>query len=636
MSSPAPQPLPGDAAFGRLRRRLLGLATLLAAALMTVGLVGRSWPEKKDPAPPAAEVNAVPSLPLFKSPFLNTTPDARFVGADACRSCHVGPDASYRRSGMGRSMADIDLAQEPPDAAFDHAPSKRRYQVHRQDGQLWHRELLLAGQPEEVILADYPVKYVVGSGRHSRSYFVEVDGFLVESPVTWYTAKKVWGMSPGYDTPRQMGFDRAAGEGCLVCHAGQAEAIDKSLHRMHVTEAAIGCERCHGPGALHIEHHAGRQRPTDRPPGAIDHSIVNPVHLSRDLAEAVCQQCHLRASATVVGRGKKLDDFRPGLPLQDFRQDYRLEVPNAPMTVVGHVEQMHLSRCYQGSDTLSCMTCHNPHAEPRPRDRVDYYNAICLDCHRPERCTVSERRRQTESPENDCTHCHMPRSPTEIPHLAFTHHRIGIHAPAQPVEEKAVRAAAVLGVLEPFLELSRLSELDQKRSLGLGYLEVANRHGGEALRASYQQRALDLLAAVRAAGLRDPVVDASLARLRSDLGLGDVCSYAESALAHPDLIGAERCNTLFVLAEAHARQGRPADAVAALRQLTRLRRHPFDWVLLADCERRLGNREADVAALETAVRINPRIWQLQQHLAEHYHQRGDAERAAWHQRRAVP
>src|SRR5437867_3547042 len=151
MSSPPPQPLPGAAAFGRLRRRLLGLAALLVAALMAIGLVGRSWPEKNDP-PPAAEVNAVPSLPVFQSPFLNTTPDARFVGADACRSCHVGPDASYRRSGMGRSMADIDLAQEPPDAAFDHAPSKRRYQVHRKGGQLWHRELLLAGQQEEVIL----------------------------------------------------------------------------------------------------------------------------------------------------------------------------------------------------------------------------------------------------------------------------------------------------------------------------------------------------------------------------------------------------------------------------------------------------------------------------------------------------
>ena len=47
-------------------------------------------------------------------------------------------------------------------------------------------------------------------------------------------------------------------------------------------------------------------------------------------------------------------------------------------------------------------------------------------------------------------------------------------------------------------------------------------------------------------------------------------------------------------------------------------------------------QQADVAALETAVRINPRIWQLQQHLAELYRQRGDAERAAWHQRRAVP
>lgn len=612
-----------DPSSNRASRSWVLAVAALAVVLVAVVLVGRPRPSKKATLP---EPGPIPLPTLSSSPFLNTRPDVRSVGSDACRGCHAGYSAAFRRTGMGRSMAQVDLAREPPDAAFDHPPSKRRYEVRRKDGQMWHRELLLTGPTEEVVLSEYPVRYVVGSGHHSLTYLVEVDGFLVESPVTWYASRKGWWMSPGYDNPHQSGFDRATGEGCLICHAGQSEAVGGSLHRMHVGEAAIGCERCHGPGALHVERHTGRSSPT----GGVDYTIVNPAHLSRELGEAICQQCHLRASATIVSRGRKPSDFRPGLPLQDFRQDYTLEVADAPMTVVGHVDQMHRSRCYQGSDTLTCLSCHNPHAEPRPAERSDYYNGVCQNCHRPERCTVDERKRQKESPDNNCIHCHMPQSATEIPHLAFTHHRIGVHDRAK----EATPAQSGRGVLRSFLDLSQMGEVDQQRSLGLGYLEVANREHDAALAVSYQKQALELLADARAAGLRDPVLDASLARLHFDLGRGDVVRHAQNALAHPDLVGQDRCNALFLLADARASEGRYEEAMTALRELTGLRRHPADWLLLARCEQARGR--SDVEALQKAVRINPRLWEVHRHLAEHYRREGNEERAAWHQRRAAP
>src|SRR5207247_8715557 len=107
------------------------------------------------------------------------------------------------------------------------------------------------------------------------------------------------------------------------------------------------------------------------------------------------------------------------------------------------------------------------------------------------------------------------------------------------------------------------------------------------------------------------------------------------ALAHRDLVGQDLCNALFFLADGHALHGRPAEAVAALHRLTQLRRHSVDWLLLADCELKLGNQKATMEALENAVRINPRLWKAHQHLAQHYRQQGNVERAAWHERRAV-
>jgi len=620
--------------FRRSRRvALLVGVGLTVAAFVAAGLIGRPKPWRKDRARPA---NSFPLTALSSSRFLNTRSDVEYVGSDACGTCHPGQAESYRQTGMGRSMTEIDAENEPANAAFDHPLSNRRYQVHRAAGQLWHRELLRAAQPDEVVLSDYPLKYVVGSGHHSRTYLAEVDGFLVESPVTWYTARDAWGMSPGYDTPQQPGFERAAGEGCLNCHSGRAYAEEKSLHRMRVLEPAIGCERCHGPGALHIERHEDMKRDVAGRSEAIDETIVNPTHLSPQLAEAICQQCHLRSTATVVARGRSVSDFRPGLPLEDFRHDYNFDATETPMTVVGHVEQLHLSRCYQASDALSCLTCHDPHAEPRRDERVAYYVSVCVSCHEPDRCTVDKARRSELSPENNCVECHMPRSATEIPHLAFTHHRIGVHGRARDAAREHVPASYGAALLRPFRDSARFGDVDQKRALGLGYLEAGNRETDAARAASLRHRALELLSEARAAGLRDAVLEASLARIRFDLRLPDGQTYAESALAFPDLSGQDRCNALFLLADAQAAAGRKQDAVAGLRQLVELRRHSVDWLLLADCEQALGNDAGTVESLEIAVRINPRLWKAHRYLAETYRQQGDAARAAWHQRLAVP
>src|SRR5205823_3198677 len=76
---------------------------------------------------------------------------------------------------------------------------------------------------------------------------------------------------------------------------------------------AIGCERCHGPGALHVRDPGQRD-----PETGIDYTIVNPKHLKPDLRAAVCEQCHLEGETRIVRRGRDLFDFRPGLPMQAF------------------------------------------------------------------------------------------------------------------------------------------------------------------------------------------------------------------------------------------------------------------------------------------------------------------------------
>jgi predicted CXXCH cytochrome family protein len=571
-----------------------------------------------------------------ESPFLNTRLDAKYVGSAACRECHAQHAESFSHSAMGRSMAEIDLQREPPDAAFAHALSKRRYEVRRKDGTMWHRELLTSGTApqEEVLLAEFPVKYVVGSGHHSLTYLVESDGFLMESPITWYRSTGTWGMSPGYDQAQQIGFQRETGQSCLVCHAGRSRALGGSMHKMEITEAGISCERCHGPGSLHVNRHKAKE-----PLAAeeVDHTIVNPAHLSRELAEAVCQQCHLSGAAGIVPRERRLEDYRPGLPLQDFRHDFGL-ANNADMTVVGHVEQMHHSRCYQKSSEFTCTTCHSPHNEPAPESKVAHFREICLKCHEEASCKVDPVRREKESASNDCVHCHMPQSKTDIPHLAFTHHRVGIHnaQEAKSTDEgNSANEQVGGGTLAPILELKDASPVDKKVSLGLAYLEASNRETYAKWRRDFEEQGLTLLTEVRATGLEDGMVDSGLARIRFRLNLPNSGAAAEAALQDPSLSVEFRCYCLFILADQYHRQGRDEDAVGLLKQLAELRRDAAQWQLRAECEKALGNQTAMEEALQAAIRIDPRLWQVHQTLAEIYKRKGDKERAEYHAKRAV-
>jgi len=610
---------------GKARRCLYGLLAILAAALVTLKVIDWSRSPRPDPPPPE---DSFPLVPISTSPFLNTRPEVAYVGSDACRACHASHDLSFRRTGMGRSMAEVDPAQEPVDGAFNHAPSKRRYEIRRRPGQLWHRELLRNEGTEEVLLSEFPLKYVVGSGRHSRTYVVEIDGFLTESPATWYAAGKTWDLSPGYEGADQPGFARPVEENCLFCHAGRVEALERSLHKLRVVEAAISCERCHGPGALHVaRHRADSAAALD---DAVDHTIVNPAHLPRDLQEAVCQQCHLQSSSMSLARGRTLTAYRPGLPLQDFKHDYQLDVPAGSMTVVGHVEQLHLSRCYQASAQLTCLTCHDPHART-PRQGIALADgSSCLKCHATERCKVDKARQTRESPDNNCIQCHMPRSETDIAHLAFTHHRIGIHA-KKPDQERTPAGPAAL---KPVLDLGRLGAVERARSLGLANLEMADKQRTPQLAAPYLTRTIDALTAVSDQGLRDPELLAALDLAR--FLLARTAPANESLLNHADLSPSSRCGVLFAHAYAHVQNGAPEAALPYLRELTRLRRHATDWLLLAGSLQATGAGAAAIAALEQSVRINPRLWQAHRQLAEHYDQRGEKQRAAWHQRRAVP
>jgi hypothetical protein len=609
---------------------LVGVAALAVAVLAwgRGAFLGKS--RARSPRVPA-QADAFPVVPVSPSPFLNTRPEAQYVGMQACERCHPDTHQSYYDTMMSRSMSAVDPSREPPDGQFLHARSGRRYQIYRQGGTLRQSETLTGVEAiGDAVLADHPLKYVIGSGHFSRTYLAEVDGFLVEAPATWYATHAAWDMSPGYDVPFPRGFEREASENCLYCHAGRVETLEGTLHKIKVHEATIGCERCHGPGSLHVAYWETNSRTPaengDSTGSPIDFTIVNPAHLNRELAEPICQQCHLTSGAQAPIRGRAITDYRPGLPLQDFFVSYRVKSNDESMKVVGHFDQLVQSLCYQKSGTLTCLTCHNPHAKPGSEERAAYYRSICLDCHRAADCRVDDGVRAARAADNDCTKCHMPGAPTEIVHLAFTHHRIGIHEGREP----PVNENSTTSELEPWHDLSRVADVDRRRLLGLAWFSRSLEHGANSQYCV--DRASELLEDVRDQGLEDGLVAAALAAIAVRTPGRPAIEFASEALADAGLPATARIGVLYLLAVDHYQNQRLDRAVELLEELTRLRRSSADWALLGICEQARHDSQAATAAFEKAVAINPQQASLHEELARLYDAAGDVDKATFRRR----
>ena len=303
----------------------------------------------------------------------------------------------------------------------------RRFTVSVGNGKMYHTESKLGANGNLEYSEKHEIAFTVGSGDLGRSYLIAKGDALFLSPISYYTTIRGWDLSPGYESGQFRSFTRPASNGCLFCHSGLPRPIGGTRNRYENPPfrfLAVACERCHGPGEIHV-----RQRRENAPlSGPVDFSIVNPARLPPAIRDDVCNQCHFSGDAKVLRPGKTELDFRPGMPLGAVLSIFTAVVPPKlnVLKALSHAEQLEMSRCRtRNNDRLNCITCHDPHVELHGAAATAYFRQKCLTCHTTADCRQSAATRQKTSPPDNCLSCHMPqRAIVNIGHSALTDHRI--------------------------------------------------------------------------------------------------------------------------------------------------------------------------------------------------------------------
>jgi tetratricopeptide (TPR) repeat protein len=358
---------------------------------------------------------------------------AHYVGMGTCRNCHASVYESFMQTGMGQSFAPASRQKSAGDFVPAHAlvydkENDFYYKPYFLGDSLYIKEYRLEGT-DTIHKRIERVDYIIGSGQHTNSHIYNINGYLYQAPITFYTQRGKWDLAPGFEKGSSLRFSRLIQLECMSCHNGYPEFVANSENKYVNLKHGIDCERCHGPGSLHVaDKSAGRIVDTSLGP---DYTIVNPRRLSTELQNNVCQRCHLQGIA-VLNEGKGFYDFRPGMQLSEVMNVFMPQYEGAQdkMIMASHVERMKKSPCYVQSNRMSCITCHNPHLSVKVTPRTQFLNA-CYSCHNSAKGQDLAAHGCTEEPTvraakgNDCISCHMPHNGSiDIPHVAVTDHFI--------------------------------------------------------------------------------------------------------------------------------------------------------------------------------------------------------------------
>lgn len=371
-------------------------------------------------------------------PFLNAHDTVDYVGKETCKGCHADIYHTFVETGMGRSFHTAERKYSAADfegvkPVFD-AKNNFYYYPFWRNSELFIQEFRLSNSSGDTVHNRIEkITHIIGSGQHTNSHFWTDGKHLYQAPLTFYTQERKWDLPPGFEHFNSR-FSRKIDIECMSCHTGMPKVTKGSTNIFERLPLGIDCERCHGPGELHVnQKRAGIIVDTSK---SADYSIVNPKRLPYQLQVDICQRCHLQGN-NVLKRGKQFTDFIPGMHLDSIFTVFMPKTEKGSAFVMaGQAERFQQSACFLGSNknikaynpqlNSTCINCHNPHVSVK-NTRIQQFNQTCFNCHHEnsKRSKLRHCKSSMGAAGSNCVKCHMPASNTrDIPHVTVHDHKI--------------------------------------------------------------------------------------------------------------------------------------------------------------------------------------------------------------------
>ena len=402
-------------------RRTLCLVALSSLAAISVAAIQPSAPRA------TADTQTDATVP----------PPSAYAGDTACAECHAAQAKSYA---VTPHATDSSIASEKtilggfdPQHAVLRTSNPSLAYVMLSTPQGFYQSAVNLSDPQHISQTMQRFDIVFGSGRHGQTYLYWDGDQLFELPVSWWAYTNAWVNSPGYHDGTVY-WRRAVQPRCIECHANYFTTTAMPNHyKKDSLVLGSGCERCHGPGALHVARERSATPPAASSPQL---AIVNPAHLTRDQQIGLCTLCHAGQSPSI----KPALTYIVGDNIKDYIE---VSAPptDKPVDVHGNqVGALIQSKCFT-SGKLTCSTCHNVH---KTQENAAAFSGHCLECHKVTAC--GRYHTMGDTIRGHCVDCHMPLgksnaimadSGVQQQQATFRAHRIAIYPDAtiEPAEK---------------------------------------------------------------------------------------------------------------------------------------------------------------------------------------------------------
>jgi hypothetical protein len=342
----------------------------------------------------------------------NTDPRGdQYAGSAACAKCHGGLYKSYLHT--AHYVASLPATDSTVHGSFAKGSNifavnqAQQVVMEKLDSGLY-QSYYLNGKVKERYRFD-----IVFGGVKGESYLHWTGDKLYQLPLSYFSKEHRWSTSPGYgynflDYPR----GRLIGKQCLECHAsyiGNLPGASADLTKGEKFDRnslvySIDCERCHGPGAKHVDFQ------TQNPEIKTAKYIVSYNSLNRVQRLDMCAVCHSGKPSVKL---RSSFEFMPGDTFAKFKlPEFSQKIDTAHLDVHGNqLQLLESSKCFISSK-MDCATCHDTHQNTRGNDAL--FTQKCLACHQSPNHTYCKMTDKLSAAalKTNCINCHMPALPT--------------------------------------------------------------------------------------------------------------------------------------------------------------------------------------------------------------------------------